>query len=28
ADVPGNYPLDSYGNCYPCTILGDNQYCI
>nr|P0C293.1 RecName: Full=Toxin Acra I-2; AltName: Full=Acra1; Flags: Precursor [Androctonus crassicauda] len=28
ADVPGNYPLDSSGNKYPCTVLGDNQSCI
>nr|P0C299.1 RecName: Full=Toxin Acra III-2 [Androctonus crassicauda] len=27
ADVPGNYPLNTYGNMYYCTILGENEFC-
>nr|WCA46677.1 venom lipolysis activating peptide alpha subunit isoform X1 [Androctonus crassicauda] len=27
ADVPGNYPLNTYCNMYYCTILGENEFC-
>nr|B8XH01.1 RecName: Full=Lipolysis-activating peptide 1-alpha chain; Short=BoiLVP1-alpha; Short=LVP1-alpha; AltName: Full=Putative beta-like toxin Tx458; Short=BoiTx458; AltName: Full=Putative beta-like toxin Tx651; Short=BoiTx651; AltName: Full=Putative beta-like toxin Tx764; Short=BoiTx764; AltName: Full=Putative beta-like toxin Tx814; Short=BoiTx814; Contains: RecName: Full=Neurotoxin BmKBTx-like; AltName: Full=Putative excitatory toxin Tx135; Short=BoiTx135; Flags: Precursor [Buthus occitanus israelis] len=27
SDPPGNYPLNTYGNKYACTILGENDFC-